>query len=119
MIDTYKNNGVIAEFMGAVWKQDDYGDWGYYCGNFPHYNHMQPKGALQYHSHWEWLMPVIEKISKIPCADLEDTCYPITFNMPRDDGKVMFRFKGFSLHAGTTLIEAAYNAVVEFVEFIT
>ena len=65
MNETYKNNGLIAEFMGAVWKQDDYGDWGYYCGNFPHYNHMQSKGALEYHSSWNWLMPVVKKIADL------------------------------------------------------
>lgn len=79
----------------------------------------------KYHSSWEWLMPVIEKISKIPllnaddtlCTDPVDTCYPITFNMPTEDGKVMFRFKGFSVHTADKLIDAAWNAVVEVCEY--
>lgn len=81
---------------------------------------------MKYHTSWDWLMPVIEKISKVPlldtgnihCTDPRDTCHPITFNMPTEDGKqVMFRFKGFSLHTADTLIEAAYAAVYEASEY--
>jgi hypothetical protein len=81
-----------------------------------------PVEKLKYHSSWDWLMPVIEKISKIPllhwdnrvCTDPQDTCYPCTFGMPTEDGKqVMFKFYGFSLHTAPTLIEAAHMAVYE------
>jgi hypothetical protein len=67
-------------------------------------------------------MPVIEKISKIPllnaddtlCTDPQDVCYPRTFGMPTEDGKqVMFRFNGFITHEADTLIEAAHAAVYE------
>jgi hypothetical protein len=82
-----------------------------------------PEALLKYESSWDALMPVIEKISKIPlidgdkpCTDPIDTCYPITFNMPTPDGEVMFRFKGGFLSRASTLIEAAYNAVVEFLQ---
>jgi hypothetical protein len=79
-----------------------------------------------YHKRWALLMPVIEKISKIPllnhdntpCTDPQDVCWPRTFGMPTEDGKqVMVRFNGFSLHTANTLIEAAFNAVYEVAEF--
>lgn len=82
--------------------------------------------ALKYHSDWNQLMPVVEKISKMPllkpdntpCTHIRDTCYPRTFNMPIEDGKsIMFRFGGFSLHTAEKLIDACYNAVIEVIEF--
>lgn len=85
-----------------------------------------PIRDLRYNESWKWLMPVIEKISKIHllnhdntvCTHPQDTCYPITFNMPTEDGKqVMFRFKGFSVHTADKLIDAAYAAVYEVVEY--
>lgn len=85
-----------------------------------------PLRKLKYHSSWDWLMPVIEKISKIPllnwdnttCTDPQDVCWPRTFGMPTEDGKnVMVRFNGFSLHTAPTLIEAAHMAVYEVAEY--
>lgn len=79
---------------------------------------------LDYHRNWATLMPVIEKISKTPllefdgtpCKDPQDVCNPITFAMPTADGKrVMFRFKGNQCHEGETLIEAAFEAVYDFI----
>src|SRR6185503_3530169 len=80
---------------------------------------------LKYHSDWKQLMMVIEKISKIrlrntdgtECTDVQDVCYPRTFGMPGPEGKPMFRFNGFCLHTGDTLIEAAYAAVYEVAEW--
>ena len=81
---------------------------------------------MQYHSSWDWLMPVIEKISKIPllnwdnttCTDPQDVCWPRTFGMPTEDGKnIMVRFNGFSLHTAPTLIESAHMAVYEIAEY--
>ena len=76
---------------------------------------------------WNDVMPPVLKISKeplehwdgTPCTDIIDTCYPITFNMPTENGKVMFRFKGFSLHEADTLIEAVWQAVIEFITWHT
>jgi hypothetical protein len=75
---------------------------------------------LNYHKDWKLLMPVVDKISRTPligAEDHKDVCYPITFNMPTEDGKVMVRFCGFQLHTADTLIEATYAAVVDFIQF--
>lgn len=78
--------------------------------------------SFKYHTSWDWLMPVIEKISKIPllnhdntpCADPQDTCYPRTFGMPTTNGThVMFRFNDFRTHTADTVIKAAHQAVYE------
>jgi hypothetical protein len=80
----------------------------------------------QYDKSWDLLMPVIEKISKIPllesdgtpCADPQETCWPRTFGMPTEDGKrVMFRFNSSVCHEDITLINAAFNACYDFIRF--
>ena len=74
----------------------------------------------KYHSSWDWLMPVIEKISKVPvigATEFYDTCYPRTFGMLQDaTGLPMFRFNCCALYVGGTLIEAAWIAIVEFIK---
>ena len=75
---------------------------------------------MKYHASWDWLMPIIEKISKVPvigATENSDTCYPRTFGMLQDDtGLPMFRFNCCCLYVGSTLIEAAWIAVVEFIK---
>ena len=49
-----KDNKLIAEFMGVVFHDDEnqyYNADGLHIGN-----------TLQYHTSWDWLMPVIIKI---------------------------------------------------------
>lgn len=111
-------NEVIARFMGASIDSD---------GNVKFILPADGIGlagvgrhALQYHSDWKWLMPVIEKISKYKFPDFEfndDTSYPRTFGMISEDGEFMFRFNRGSLFKGDTLIEAAFPAVFEFVQW--
>ena len=48
------DNKLIAEFMGVVFHDDEnqyYNADGLHIGN-----------TLQYHSSWDWLMPVVHKI---------------------------------------------------------
>lgn len=137
---TNKTNRLIAEFMGFeyvtvnYWGDSNETDWqkinaewmdkvgmdsvGDYIVNIAE-DKWQEWGDVAYHSSWEDLMPVIVKISKEPLIDAReysDTCYPRTFGMPHSDGTFMFRFNAFTLHYGSTWIEAAYAAVVEFIE---
>lgn len=112
-------NELIAEFMG--WKQ---------MGNPPTDNWNDGKDIVRarlfnaYMSSWEWLMPVVEKISKITFKweskheSGTDSHYPRTFGMINDEtNQVMVRFNNCPLHAGDTLIEATYKAVVEFIKW--
>jgi hypothetical protein len=119
-----EGNKLIAEFMGGKYMP-------YTEGMFGHFEHfMFPDlqydenfikiNDLEYYSSWNWLMPVIEKISKIPvigATEQSDTCYPRTFGMLQDDtGLPMFRFNCCHLYVGATLIEAAWIAVVELIK---
>lgn len=62
-----EGDGLIAEFMGAEWRKDDYDVYGYAFKEFPtkHSGKWWDAKALQYHSSWDWLMPVVEKIEEI------------------------------------------------------
>lgn len=115
-------NEAICEFMGGhrmvsgtihVYKGPDEIEW-------------ETGTYLKYHTAWDWLMPVVEKISKIPllnhdntpCSDPRDVCHPITFAMPTEDGKqLMFRFKGFGLCIADTLIKAVHEGCYEVVKY--
>lgn len=64
---------------------------------------------------WDWLMPVIELISRIPLNEFEK-CYPRTFGMQDEHGNYMFRFNNHGLFYNKELITAAYEAVIDFIK---
>lgn len=116
---TLEWNKLIAKFMGGILMQDDYGAWGYKIEN-PHWNKLQSPEALCYHSSWDWLMPVVEKISKIKLPEAEnefDTHHPTTFGMLNaETGRPMFRFSCCGVFEADTLIEAVWMACVDFIK---
>ena len=83
-------------------------------------NEVIKDNDLKYHSSWDWLMPVVEKIASldwvwiniIPCAlgkfSKESNCYietgvsSITFSVSKTN---------------MNLLQAIYEAVVEFIKF--
>lgn len=123
-------NEVIARFMGGE-VMDDYTISNYTKIGIPKwafriYDFDTIRvGGYEYNTSWDWLMPVIEKISKIPllnaddtpCTDPQDVCYTRTFGMPTEDGKnVMVRFNAAICCEAPTLLEAAYMAVYDFIK---
>ena len=117
-------NILIAQFMGGVYEQ--WRSIAYptkYCWeDIEGHKDARRHYDLKYDSSWEWLMPVIFKIGTIPVdvnnpEVIMNRFYPITFGMPTDDGKeYMFRFFSCQLHKGDTVMEAAYNAVIDFIK---
>ena len=103
------NNKLIAEFMRVVFHDDDnqyYSSDGLYIGT-----------NLQYHTSWDWLMPVIEKIE-----DEEDCEFRITDDWSdkktftcsisaRRDGEVIVR----GSQASDNKLKAYYLAIVKFI----
>lgn len=79
------------------------------CGKINHYE-------ILYNKEWNWLMPVIEKIARCKYED-NDTAYPRTFGMIGEQGIPMFRFNRHILFQEKTLIESAYMACVDFIEW--
>ena len=128
-----EGNKLIAEFMGAIWRKDDYGLFGYSysdVGKAPteHSGYWWDVKALQYHTSWDWLMPVVEKISNIHYPDYwngrqpddvgewDNCAYPRTFGMRDKEGNYMVRFNANVLYSAKTLIEATWLAVIEFIK---
>lgn len=105
-----KGNKLILEFDGWTIEK------GMEEEENPFYNRYFNMVSLldaPYFESWQWLMPVIEAISKQRFDD-GDTCYPRTFGMiDIETGQFMFRFNRYSLFKADTLIEATYMAVVE------
>lgn len=80
----------------------------------------------KYHCFWGWLMPVVEKISRIEFERRYDeylekwviwTHHPVTFGMLDELGRPMVRFYCNTLHIADTLIQATWNAVVDFIKW--
>lgn len=110
-----KDNELIAIFMG--WRPTIDGD-GWYEPN------LAFRDTLLFYESWDWLMPVVEKISKITFKwetkheSGTDSYYLRTFGMlDEETGRVMVRINNCALHTAPTLIEATYKAVVEFIKW--
>ena len=89
-----KNNKIIAEFMGMT---IDNNDKSMMIFKTPQGNDIIYIDELKYHSSWDWLMPVIEKIKEIrPLPDEHDD--------------------SFSWVCRSSDIEAEYNSIVEFIK---
>lgn len=113
-----EGNKLIALFMGATIS-----DKGIVLLKEWHDNHKFCEVSdLKYHSSWDWLMPVVEKITRIPLPykqddGRQDTHWPRTFGMLDEWGNPMFRFNCGKLFTADTLIEATYKAIVDFIEW--
>jgi len=90
---TENNNKLIQEFMN-------------------HYENMGNKG-LQYHSSWDWLIEVVEKI-EILSYDITGTYEDVIIN----GCSCYIEIKDFQTSTiGDTKIQAVYQAVVQFIEW--
>lgn len=133
-----EGNRLIAEFLG--WSFEKEGDnpssiGDYYLVKFQgrdmwRGNNKDIINVLvdghRFHAAWEKLMPVVEKISRIEFERKYDedqekwiiwTHHPVTFGMLDDQGRPMVRFYCNTFHFGDTLIEAAWKAVVDFIQW--
>ncbi len=106
------DNEIIAEFM----------------------DHDVPKEYLNgsdlnntYKNSWDWLMPVVEKISQHVYEERtesdgdetlthKDTAFTRTFGMTSYAGMRMVRINRSPLFEAETLIEASYLAVVDWIQ---
>ena len=106
MENIINNNKLIAEFMGleicfgdttepCVLSTQEIGVW----------------KPMKYHSSWDWLMPVVEKIQQIDennfCVTIdENVCHIWSENNVYDIETVSH-----------TTLEAVYNSIVEFINW--
>ena len=101
-----KDNKLIAEFMGVVFHDDDnqyYSSDGLYIGL-----------NLQYHTSWDWLMPVVEKIECTKTDDEDNS--DSFFNVMIEVFECNINGRDICIcENGNTKLEATYRAVVEFI----
>jgi hypothetical protein len=118
---TIENNKLLAEFMGLTQTEINY----YY---FPKFERAFRLGDLKFHSDWNWLMEVVEKIESLE--------KPITNNPnlvgKNEDYEVHIQGKHVKIYAhgevtkevvdlrsseSNSKIEAVYNACIEFIKW--
>lgn len=126
---TENNNKLIAEFLG--WRESiihhqgkkyDYelpstiemigeSDLHYCsdCGNDLHYKHSIFLNEMLFHSSWNWLMEVVEKI--------EDLNYSIEMNKQEEnDYQCLIIKKDIKVQTFSEIkIQAVYQAVIQFI----
>ena len=105
-----EGNRLIAEFMGRCGKVNRH----LYYVNIPTVKWVTIE-EMQFHSSWDWLMPVVEKIESIT-----ETSDGIIYHLY----DVVIRqhsceIESADIHAGgfPSKMEATYWAVVEFIEW--
>lgn len=120
-----EGNKLIAEFMQAKNEISDV----YYLPEFGHYfnsygqiewNECFRSNELKYHTSWDWLMPVAEKIEKTWRGE-DLFCVKIAFNtclitQERLMDKPIVRAESTN-RIDRTKIEAVWSAVVNFIEW--
>lgn len=115
-MNTTENNKLIAEFMGGLYNNQSRLSlqsneiWLPYHGVCS-YKSNNGK-CLQYHSSWDWLIPVVEKIESLDFrVEIIDTRVDI------EDFRGFEFSKRFEPIVENTKIEAVYNACVTFIEW--
>ena len=100
-MENIENNKLIAEFMGT---------WIKYRGVIKQYPPL-------YHTSWDWLMPVVEKVEEVEGFDMmeiqshSELGHSCTFYFDSDDYSQQRRMYGKNKLAAT------YKAVVEFIKW--
>jgi len=128
-----EGNKLIAEFMGATlflerWRVQD--ENRKYTVEQPLANFllMAKNEELKFHTSWDWLMPVVEKIVKYVYEEEEQDGgfgkvivkhrpHPRTFGMISQEEKFMVRFNRCAMYDADTLIEATWLAVIDFIKW--
>jgi hypothetical protein len=92
------DNIIIAEFMGVYSKENGYD-----------YIKTGNKGVC-YHTSWDWLMPVVEKIEGL--RDKNGNAYRFTIDMCN----AQIEETNIEILGGAFKIDTTYKAVVEFIK---
>ena len=106
-----EKNKLIAEFMGFVYKWQP--KHNYFCRPEHSMENNEFSYAiddLKYHSSWDWLMPVVEKIEKeYEVAIIREEC---------DITHMGYQSWSFITEKANSKIEAVYNAIIKYIEML-
>ena len=105
-MNTTENNKLIAEFMGAKEvRKDNF--------KFPNRTGLPLQiGTINYHSDWNWLMEVVEKIESLEIGRFKVEIYNTNCRIYDHE-----EFDEISDLSAGTKIEATYNACIEFIKW--
>ena len=95
-MNTTDNNKLIAEFMGS---------------NLNGLESWQYEEELQYHTSWDWLMPVVDKIEKLGYS--YDRINADVFINTQEGKNIIPNPMDYNT---MTMLEKTYQAVVEFIK---
>jgi hypothetical protein len=115
-----EGNIIIAKFMGAR-IEHDYSfienvqdGLGYYFlkENAPENDLRYSTSGIKYHTSWDWLMPVVEKIENFGNCDIQIHSHIFYINFENGNYK-----KDFHRYENLTKLEMVWLAVVEFIKW--
>jgi hypothetical protein len=114
-MSTTENNKLIAEFMG--FQQTNLG-WYDAEEILLRAERDNTFDNLKFHTDWNWLMEVVEKIESIVWEELNDTSFNVTIGATsycviQDNNGGVIEIIG----QGGTKIESVYKAVVDFIKW--
>ena len=108
-----EKNKLILSFMGLKPVQLGKGSyamaiqpWVAVTGETPEHTFEQVAESCRFHTSWDWLMPVIEKVGDLRTFGVKE----------KGTENFMVRFDGGQLFKAKTLIEAAYEAAADYIK---
>lgn len=125
-------NKLIAEFMGYEFidgefkiphsdktRNSDFSEWCYTYGDIDgmfSVGYLLAPSNLMYHSDWNWLMEVVEKIENM---EDENRCSKYNFEMVQTFVEIIDNNNSDTIVEidKSTKIQATYKAVVEFIKW--
>jgi hypothetical protein len=110
-----KGNKLIAEFMGYKYYPHPAKDsgWRKEKGHLKLHGYFlcRTNKQLEYHSSWDWLMPVVEKISETYTVNIQS--YPVMgFDVRFNEGTYRRAYS-----ENESAIKAVWTAVIKFIEW--
>ena len=117
-METKNNNKLIAEFMGyKVMEEDKFLAYDYPKGT--DLNKVMVDVAIKYHTDWNWLMPVVEKIESM--SHTKGRHYFLAMGQAyvgfEIDRMNVQPFAKWGTSSNYRKKEAVYEAVVEFIQW--
>jgi hypothetical protein len=101
-----ENNKLIGEFMGLIISNRE---------NYDSQLHTNVDADLKFHSSWDWLMPVVEKIELIETIDVDILQNGTRIYEWRSGGLVIA--DNVANISYDRKIEHTYDAVIQFIKW--
>lgn len=116
--EVIEGNKLIAEFMGGKWETIWSGGVEAKAFNFPGWHitdwpHSIHEDTFEYHTSWDWLMPVVEKIKDLT-GNLGKAPNPQSLKVWMEMNKEYFKVTALPL---ATPINEVWESVINFIKW--